>query len=106
MIARLWHGSAVRGKADDYVEHLRREVLPGLARIEGCRGAHVLRREAGDGVEFVVLTLWESMDAVRRFAGPDAETAVVAPAAQELLRAFDPTVTHYEVALSWLGGAG
>jgi len=99
MIARVWRGSAANDKANDYAEHLQRAVFPELCRIDGYRGAYVLRRGLDDGVEFTVLTLWESMDAIRQFAGEDAETAVVAPAAQAILRAFDSTVTHYEVVL-------
>jgi len=100
MIARLWRASAASDKANDYVEHLQRAVLPELSRIDGYRGAHLLRREVDDGVEFAVLTLWESMEAIRKFAGEQAETAVVAPAAQAVLRSFDSTVTHYEIVLS------
>lgn len=100
MIARLWRGFAAREKANDYVEHFQHAVLPELIQIDGYRGAYVLRRNLNDGVEFTVMTLWESMDAIRQFAGENAETAVVAPAAQALLRAFDATVTHYEIVLS------
>jgi heme-degrading monooxygenase HmoA len=100
MIARLWRGSATSEKANDYVAHVQHAVLPELNQIDGYRGIYVLRRELDDGVEFTVLTLWESMDAIRQFAGANVETAVVAPAAQALLRAFDSTVTHYEIVLN------
>jgi heme-degrading monooxygenase HmoA len=103
MIARWWRGSAGKDEADEYLEHLRQAVLPELARIDGYRGAQVLRRDLGDGVEFAVLTLWESMESVRQFAGADAATAVVAPAARRLLRDFDSTVTHYEIVLNTQG---
>ena len=99
MIGRLWRGSAAREKANDYMEHLERSILPELGQIAGYRGVYLLQRNLDDGVEFTVLTFWESMDAIRQFAGEEAETAVVAPAAQALLRAFDSTVTHYEVVL-------
>jgi heme-degrading monooxygenase HmoA len=99
MIARLWRGSAAREKANDYLEHLQQNVFPELGQIDGYCGAYLLRRDLNDGVEFTVLTLWETMDAIRKFAGQDAERAVVAPAAQALLRDFDSTAAHYEVAL-------
>lgn len=65
--------------------------------IEGHRGEYLLRREVDDGVELVVLTLWDSMEAVRRFAGPEPDTAVVEPEARALLTSFDEYVTHFEV---------
>lgn len=99
MIIRQWRGSAVIEKSAAYVEHFRRAVLPELNRTRGFRGAYLLRRDLDDGIEFTVLTLWESMDAVREFAGGNAEMAVVAPEAQAVLRAFDTTVTYYEIVI-------
>jgi heme-degrading monooxygenase HmoA len=99
MIGRHWRGLARREAADHYVEHLRRETLPALGAIEGFGGAYVLRRESGDEVEFVVLTLWDSLDSVRAFAGDDLERAVVPPAAQALLSSYDDTVLHYDVVI-------
>jgi heme-degrading monooxygenase HmoA len=74
-------------------------VLPGIQRIEGYRGAQLLRREAGEEVEFVTLTLFDSLDAVRAFAGEDYELAVVPPEARKLLARFDERSAHYEVRL-------
>ena len=99
MIARVWRGTALPERADQYVEHLQRSVLPELYQIEGFRGAYVLRRDLNNGVEFTVQTLWESMDAIRKFAGENVEAAVVAPAARPLFREFDSTATHYEIVL-------
>ncbi len=99
MIARVWRGTALPERADQYVEHLQRSVLPELYQIEGFKGAYLLRRNLDEGVEFTVQTLWESMDAIRKFAGENAETAVVAPAARPLFREFDSTATHYEIVL-------
>ena len=98
MIGRLWHGRTTEGNADPYQSLLKAEVLPGI-RIEGYRGAYVLRRDAGDGVEFATLTLWDSLDAVREFAGDDYERAVVLPEARRLLTAFDERSGHYEIVL-------
>jgi len=71
--------------------------MPELAGVPGFRGACLTQRRAGDFVEFLVLTRWESMDSIRRFAGSDVEKAVVEPAAQAALASFDACVRHYEV---------
>jgi heme-degrading monooxygenase HmoA len=98
MIARVWRGWAAREKADRCEGLLRAEILPGIQRIEGYRGAYVLRRELEDGVEFATVTLWDSLDAVRAFAGEeDYEAAVVPPEARALLVRFDERSAHYEV---------
>lgn len=99
MIGRLWRGWTTLDDAEAYGTLLRTHVLPGIHRIEGYRGAYALRREVEEGVEFVTLTLWESMEAIRRFAGEDYETAVVPEEAQALLARFDRTSVHYEVIL-------
>ena len=96
MIARIWHGWARGRNADSYEELLRKEVLPGIHRIEGYLGGYLLRRE-GEEVEFVTVTLWDSLEAVRAFAGWDHEAAVVPPQAQALLDRFDERSAHYEV---------
>jgi heme-degrading monooxygenase HmoA len=97
MIARIWHGWARGENAERYEAHLRAEILPGIHRIEGYAGAYLLRRESGGEVEFVTVTLWDSMDAVREFAGEDHEAAVVPPEARELLNRFDERSAHYEI---------
>jgi heme-degrading monooxygenase HmoA len=100
MIARVWRGVAAPETAHEYLEHLQGTVFPELFAIAGYQGASVLRRDIDTGVEFTVQTLWESIDAIRQFAGDQVETAVVAPAAQPLFRSYDHTVTHYEVVLT------
>ena len=97
MIARMWFGRSTLEKAGDYVEHLRTTVFPELRQIEGFSGAYILRGIKEDSVEFSVLTLWTSMEAVKKFAGESPEIAVVPPEAQALLTEFDSTVSHYEV---------
>lgn len=96
-VLRLWKGRATVAKAGDYVRHASQTVFPEVQSLPGHRGAYLLRRPVGDGVEFTVLTLWDSMDAVRGFAGPDPERAVVEPAARAALSDFDETVNHYEI---------
>ena len=99
MIIRQWRGFAAIEESDEYVDHFRRIVLPDLNRMQGYHEAYLLRRNLEDGIEFSVLTLWESMDAIRRFAGENTEMAVIAPEAEALLRAFDTTATHYEIVI-------
>ena len=96
MIARLWRGWTSVENADPYERLLRTTILPGIHRIAGYRGAYLLRRSVPDGVEFATLTLWESLDAVRAFAGPDYELAVVPPEARRLLSRYDEKSVHYE----------
>ena len=100
MIGRLWRGRTGAGSADAYEQLLRTTVLPGIRRVDGYRGAYVLRRDVEEGVEFVTLTLFESLDAVRAFAGEDHETAVVPPVARALLARFDERAVHYEIAVA------
>ena len=99
MISRLWHGWTTRSNADAYENLLRTEVLPGIHRVRGFQGAHLLRRDAGEEVEFVTITLFDSMDAVKEFAGEDYEVAVVPAAARKLLARFDARSAHYETVL-------
>jgi heme-degrading monooxygenase HmoA len=100
MIARVWRCTAAEDKAGDYIDHFNQGVLPELRLIDGYKGAYLMRRELDDGVEITVMTLWESMETIRMFAGENVETAVVAPAAKAVLRSFDKTVTHHEIVLS------
>jgi hypothetical protein len=97
VIARIWNGTTMRGNAGAYVAHLREHTFPQLATIAGHRGGYVLSRARADGVEFTVITLWDSLDAIRRFAGPDPEVAVVPPAAQALLASYDGRAAHWDV---------
>ena len=95
MIVRMWRARATVEKSEDYIKHATKKVFPALRAIEGHRGAYLLQRAVDDAIEFVVLTLWESMEAVRRFVKPDK--AVVEPEARAALTAFDDSVTHFEV---------
>ena len=96
MISRLWRGWTRPENAAVYEELLRTRILPGIHRVDGYRGAYLLRRDAGEEVEFATITLWESMDAVRTFAGADHEAAVVPQEARALLSRYDATSVHYE----------
>ena len=96
MIARIWHGWTTPGNADAYETMLRAEILPGIHRIGGYHGAYLLRNDGAE-VEFVTITLWETIESIRAFAGEDYEAAVVPPEARELLQRFDERSRHYEV---------
>ncbi len=99
MIARVWRGRASRPNAEAYETLFRTTILPGLRRVGGFRGAHLLRRVAGEEVELVTITCFESIEAVRAFAGADYERAVVSPQARRLLSRFDRRCAHYEIVL-------
>lgn len=96
MIVRIWRGYADHGEPDAYPEHFRRNVVPELRGIAGFLGATLLKRETEDIVEFLVETRWQSLDAIRAFAGDDIERAIVEPEAVAALRTFDPTVSHFD----------
>lgn len=96
MITRLWRGWTTSGNADAYERFLLEELFPSLRAIAGFRGADVLRRVERNGVAFVTLTRFESLEAVRAFAGEDFETPVLEPTAQALLSRFEPRAEHFE----------
>jgi heme-degrading monooxygenase HmoA len=97
MIARHWRGWTELQNADAYEDLLKQKVLPELKKIEGYRGGYVLRNDGSSEVEFVVVNLFDSLDAVKRFAGNDYTTAVFEPEAECLLSRIEPRATHYDV---------
>ena len=97
MIARHWRGWTKTHNADAYESLLKDKVLPGLKDIAGYRGGYVLRSDGPEESEFVVVNLFDSLDAVRSFAGPDYTVAVFEPEARQLLSKVEPIATHYEV---------
>jgi heme-degrading monooxygenase HmoA len=96
MITRVWHGWTSSENADKYEALLKAEILPGIHRIPGYRGATLLRRNDGKEVEFITLTYFDSMESVRKFAGEDYEQAVVPAEARKVLSHFDQRSVHYE----------
>jgi heme-degrading monooxygenase HmoA len=96
MIARHWRGWTKPDNADGYEKFLKQKVLPRLRAIGGYRGGYILRKD-GDESEFVVINLFESLDAVKRFAGPDYTVAVFEPEAKKFLSRIENFATHYEV---------
>ena len=97
MIIREWRARARPSLAHAYPEYFNAHVLPQLKRITGFLGASLSQRRVGDMVEFLVLTRWASVKAIRAFAGADIEQAVVESAAKAALASFDSHVRHYEV---------
>jgi hypothetical protein len=99
MISRIWHGYTTSANADVYEALLRDEIFTGIEEraIAGLREIQMLRRELGDEVEFVTEMWFDSLDAVREFAGDDYEASVVPPAARAVLSRFDDRSQHYEV---------
>ena len=100
MISRHWRGLARRDRANAYVEHLRSDTFPALRELRGFIDASILSRELAEGVEFVVVTHWKSMDAIASFSGRDLEAAVVPAKAAEMMIDYDRRVKHFEV-LEW-----
>jgi len=99
MIARIWHGWTTPGNADKYEALLKEEIFVGIQNrhIRGFKSIQLLRREVVEEVEFVTIMLFDSLDAVRGFAGDDYELAVVPEKARAVLSRFDERSQHYEI---------
>lgn len=99
MIARIWHGYTNRENADAYESLLRHEIFEGIANrnIEGFKNIQLLRRNMNDEIEFITIMWFESVNAIKTFAGDDYEKAVVPEKARALLKRFDKISQHYEV---------
>jgi heme-degrading monooxygenase HmoA len=99
MRSRIWHGWTVPEKADAYESLLKGEIFSAIQnrQIAGYRGIHLFRRNLGDEVEFMTIMWFDSVEAIRAFAGEDCESAVVPPKARALLSRFDSRSQHYEV---------
>jgi hypothetical protein len=100
MIARHWRGWTELQNADAYEVLLTTTVLPGMRNIEGYRGGYVLRNDGPGETEFVVVNLFDSMEAVKQFAGPDYAVPVFEPEARALLSKVEPLARHYDVRAS------
>ena len=97
MIAGIWHGVTAADRSDEYLEYLNKTGIPDYQATEGNEGVYVLRRIEGNEAHFLLLSLWQSRDAIVKFAGPDMERARYYPEDKAYLLEFEPTVTHYEV---------
>lgn len=97
MIARIWHGITPTAKAEAYLDFLNQSGVPDYQATPGNRGVYVLRRIEGEVAHFTLISLWDSLEAVKQFAGPEPEIAHYYPADADFLLEFEPTVTHHEV---------
>lgn len=97
MIARTWRGRATAAKADDYHRHFTTEVVPNLKNIAGHKGAYLLRREVDGEIEFLAVTLWDSLATIKKFSGPDPEVAHIEPQGRAALSEFDEFARNYEI---------
>jgi heme-degrading monooxygenase HmoA len=98
LIARIWRGAVRKHDGDAYARYMQDTGVAGYARTPGNRGVWMLRRDLGERTEFLMFTLWESLDAVKAFAGGDHERAIFYPEDDRYLVERDMTATHYEVA--------
>ena len=97
MIARHWRGWTTAANADAYEGFLKQHLFPQVRGIEGHRGVQLLRRDLPEESEFVVINYFDSIDAVKRFAGENYTVAVFEPEARKLLSRIEPEAHHYEV---------
>jgi len=97
MIARLWRGAVKQADGDDYAQYMTETGVAGYVSTPGNRGVWMLRRDLDDKTEFLMFTLWDSMQAIEGFAGPEPEVAVFYPQDDEFLVERDTVVSHFEV---------
>lgn len=100
MIARTWRGMTPEAKADEYLDYLKQTGVKDYQATEGNRGVMVLRRLHEGKAKFLLISLWDSVEDIRRFAGDEIDKAVYYPEDRDFLLAFEPHVEHYEVLLS------
>jgi len=96
-IARIWRGRTLASKADEYQAYLDSSGISRVRATPGNLGVTVLRRNDGKKTEFLVLSLWESVEAIKKFAGDDYQKAVILPRDREYLLEVEPNVFHYEI---------
>lgn len=97
MIARIWHGRTPTSKADEYAEFTKQRAIPDYGSVDGLRKLTFLRRDEGDVTHFVLITLWDSMESIKRFAGENPEIAKYYPEDDSFLLEKEKHVTHYDV---------
>jgi heme-degrading monooxygenase HmoA len=97
-IARVWHGTVPTKKADSYVDYIRRTGFSDYTRTPGNRGAFIFRRREGDVTHVLTISMWDSIESIKQFAGDDYEKARYYSEDKEYLLEFEPNVLHYTVA--------
>ncbi len=98
-IARIWHGRTLTSKANEYYDYLKEAGIKKIEAIPGNLGVQVFRRTTGNITEFTVISYWDSLDAIRKFAGNDIEKTRFLPRDKEYLLELEPNVKHFEVLL-------
>jgi heme-degrading monooxygenase HmoA len=96
MITRIWHGTTPAAKSGEYLELMRTVALPDYRSTAGNLGAYALRRIEGDTAHFLMVTFWESEEAIRAFAGDEISVAKYYDFDKNFLLAMEPSSTHYE----------
>ena len=97
MIAGIWHGITTADKGDEFLEYINQTGVPGLKGTSGNRGVYVLRQMEETEAHFIMISLWDSREAIVRFAGEEIEKARYYPEYKDFLQELEPTVKHYEV---------
>lgn len=100
MIERHWTGIAKKERANEYIDHLLNDTFKKIKEIKGFISASILKKDLSEGVEFLVITRWETLEVIKQFAGEKIEIAVVPKLVQELMVKYDENVRHYEVVLT------
>jgi len=100
MIGRIWKGVTKKEDMKRYLAYLKATGLKDYAATKGNLGTYVLTRQVGGSTEFLLLSLWRSMEDIKGFAGEEVEKAVYYPADKEFLLDMVPTVDHYEIAVA------
>lgn len=97
MIARHWKGISKPERSDDYINHLKNDTFKILEEISGFLSAKILSRKINGGIEFLIITEWENIEAIQKFAGKDFEVAVVPDLVKEIMLSYDTCVSHFEI---------
>ena len=97
MISRQWRGLAKIDRSEDYIDHLRKDTFPKLQLLAGFVDASILQRKLANGIEFIVVTRWQSQTAIEAFAGTNPDMAVVPDNVKEMMVEYDLSVRHYTV---------
>jgi len=100
MISRHWTGLAKRERADEYIAHLQNDTFKKLEKISGFISASILKRDLTEGIEFLIITEWETFDAIKQFASIDFNIAVVPALVRDIMVSYDQEVRHYEINFS------
>jgi len=101
MISRHWKGIAKPDEAENYINHLVSVIFPKLSTIPGFISASILQRAVDEGIEFLIITVWESIEAIREFAGENPDAAVVPPEVQTMMIEYEKVACHYEVEINY-----